>query len=449
LEPVSKADSRLVRVIFAFAVAIVPPVGAAAQQAADTTLAPPAEPASSAGAATNEQRENEPDRWTFRWEEHPTLHFGDDTRIEFRARVRADLRESEAPTGSADAFDLARRRIGVEGLVRGVVGFQIEREINDDEPWRDVFVNYRQFPSVQVQAGKFKLPFGLEENTSSTNLDFVYRSRQATQLAPGRDRGLMVHGRLLDRVLGYEAGVFEHDGDNARSRNPERVFGGTTIAARVTAQPLRSRKSLFRDLQVGAAVTSSRLPEGMAALRGRTALDASFFPADVWVQGMRRRLGLELRWRQGPSSVRAEYTRVSTERREQSVSDTDLSDLIASGWYVSGTYLVTGERKSAGADAPRRPLFRGGYGAIELAGRLEELSFRSAGRGEDASLSPRADVVLGNADRITTVGVNWHPFRGVKLQANLVGETIADPERGPLPGKRRFWSRLLMLQLTI
>ena len=29
--------------------------------------------------------------------------------------------------------------------------------------------------AAEVRAGKFKMPFGLEENTSATNLDFVYR----------------------------------------------------------------------------------------------------------------------------------------------------------------------------------------------------------------------------------------------------------------------------------
>jgi hypothetical protein len=41
------------------------------------------------------------------------------------------------------------------------------------------------------------LPSSLDENTSPTNLDFVYRSLAANQLPPGRDRGVMVHGRLF------------------------------------------------------------------------------------------------------------------------------------------------------------------------------------------------------------------------------------------------------------
>ena len=269
----------------------------------------------------------------------------------------------------------------------GVADYQVEYEFSSDEHWRDVYVNYRQFNHLQVQAGKFKLPFSLDENTSSANLDFVYRSRAATQLAPGRDRGVMVHGRVLN-VLQYEAGLFNHDGGNARTDNPDRVFGGTTTAGRATVQPFRSSKSLLSDLQFGAAFTGSDVPEGIAALRGRTALDAPFFPSDLWVRGSRRRVGLEARWRPGPFSVKAEYIRVQSERRGQSVEDADLSPFIGTGWYVSGTWLATGEKKASGADNPRRPIFRGGFGALEFAARLEALGFGSTADGGAALDEP-------------------------------------------------------------
>jgi phosphate-selective porin len=160
-------------------------------------------------------------------------------------------------------------------------------------------------------------------------------------------------------------------------------------------------------------------------------------------------VGLELRWRPGPASIKAEYVRLITERRGQSVEDTDLPSLIATGWYVSSTYLITGERKSAGADSPRRPLFHGGYGALEFAGRLENLRFGSASGEGAPSMSPRADAVLGNSDRVVTFGVNWYPIRRVKLQLNVIREAIADPERGPLPEQPAFWSRVLRFQISI
>ncbi len=163
----------------------------------------------------------------FHWEDHPTLVLGENTRIAFRARFGFVDRTSDAPLPDDEdrTLDLARKRIGVEGVIVGLFGFQVERELEEDDPWRDVYVNYQQFDAVQVMGGKFKLPFSLEENTSSTNLDFAYRSLAATYLAPGRDIGVMVHGRVVNRIIRYEVGIFEHDGQNARARNPERVCG--------------------------------------------------------------------------------------------------------------------------------------------------------------------------------------------------------------------------------
>lgn len=391
-----------------------------------------------------------PSKTGFRWDNGPSLFLGKDTRLDFRTRLQVHSRESEAPIGGdASAFDVARRRVGIEGRVAGVIDFQVEHEIGDDDPWRDVYANYRRYAGVRVQAGKFKVPFSLDENTGAANLDFVYRSRAATQLAPGRDRGVMVHGRIADRLLRYEAGFFAHDGRNARTKDPEHVQGENTVAARLTAYPFRKAKSDLSDIQIGAAFTRSDVPEGISGLRGRTAMDSSFHPAEFWVRGARQRLGIEARWRPGPFSIRAEYMRVTTERLGQAVDDTDLFPLVGSGWYVSGTWLVTGEKKTVGGDAPRRPFLRGGVGAVEIAARIEDLAFGSRATGEEPSWSPRADVVPRNGDRAATIGINWFPVRTLKVQANLIREVILDPSRGPLPSHSGFWSRVVRFQFSL
>ena len=393
----------------------------------------------------------EPDEagWRFKWDEHPSLFFGKDTRIDFRLRLQTHVRSSGADIGGDEGVDLAHRRIGVEGTIKDVLDFEIERELEDDDPWRDVFVNYRRFPAAEVRAGKFKLPFSLDENTSATNLDFIYRSMAAEALAPGRDRGVMAHGRLLRKMMRYEIGWFANDGSNAANQNPEEVFGDRTIAGRVSVQPFRRHRTLLKDLQLGAAFTDSQVAAGIPAIDGDTALNATFFDSEVWVNGRRRRQGLELRWRPGPASVKAEYLRVSTERLGQSVEDTDLEPLVGSGWYVSGTWALTGETKADDLTVPRRPLFRGGWGAIEVAARVEALSFGSLDGGDAASTSPRAEVVLGNRDRASTVGVNWYPVRHVKVQMNVIRERITDPSRGPAPDAPSFWSQVLRFQLDL
>jgi phosphate-selective porin len=388
---------------------------------------------------------------TIEFKDHPTLRLGP-LRLSFRARVQADAKESDAPFPDADdrSIDVARRRIGIEGRVADALEFQIERDLVDLDPWRDVFVNVRQFEFVQVQAGKFKLPFSLDENTGATNLDFAYRSLAATHLAPGRDLGIMVHGRLADEIVRYEIGRFDRDGRNARSsRNPDLVAGGPTIAGRVSVLPFRKAKGDIEDLMLGLAWAASDVPEGFRALQGETVLGANFYTSPYWVKGQRIRQGFELRWRPGPASIKAEYIRLTDERLDQSVEDSDLSRLVATGWYISGTYALTGDKKVDGLDAPKKPLFQGGIGAIEVALRIEQLTFGSEAKDDTPSASPRADVVIGNRNRVVTVGANWYANRWIKLQFNMIQETLADPLQGPAPALPRFWSRVFRFQFTL
>lgn len=382
------------------------------------------------------------------WDDRPAIRFGSVARIDLRLRLQADSRGSDESLGVSADPAWTSRRVGLDGVLGDVLRFQIEHEFASGTPWRDVYVNYQQFDALQIQAGRFKLPFSLDETTSAANLDFVHRSRLADQLALGRDRGVMVHGRLFDRVITYEAGIFQHDGDNIRRRNPTRVYGGRTIATRVTARPWRGYPTVASSLDLGAAFATSEVPTGYSSLEGETAFGWQFYEPDLWVKGPITRTGVELRWRPGPFSIKSEYVRVASAREGQSVSGTDLSPLLATGWYVSGTWIVTGESKSVGPSRPRRSVLDGGPGAIELAARAEELGFRSRATGDAPSSGPRADYVLGNRLRAITAGVNWYPSRWFKVQINVIRESILYPDQGPVPARPTFWSRVLRVQFA-
>jgi phosphate-selective porin OprO and OprP len=413
-----------------------------------------AEPPTPQETKVTEQRPKKRDDWGFRWDNRPSVRLGRGTRIDLRARLQGDFRYSEAPIPDDDdnpEFDLARRRLALDGEILNLFDYQVEYEFGvDQDPWRDVYINYKQFDFLQVQAGKFKEPFSLDENTSAVNLDFVYRSRLAIFLSPSRDKGVMVHGRVLDRgILRYEFGGFDHDGGNARRNDPDFVFGDRTVAGRVVLQPWRSTKSLLRDLAIGTAFTASDVPEGVVALRARTSVDSPFYEPDLWVKGERRRIGFEARWRPGPFSLKSEYVKLTQERLGQSSDETDLSKFFGEGWYVSGTWAITGENKEDGVDEPRRPIFQGGFGAVELALRLENITYGSMAHDDVPSSGPRADVVLGNSNRLSTYGVNWYLNRWVKIQVNFVRERLSDPTQGPLPEQSSFWSRFVRFQFSM
>jgi phosphate-selective porin OprO and OprP len=386
----------------------------------------------------------------FTWKDHPTIQRGP-FRLAFRARVQADKFTSDIePADSKDLTqDIARRRIGVEGRVANAIDFQIEYELADDDAWRDVYVNVRQFEFAQFQVGKFKQPFSVDETTGAANLDFVYRSLAASTLSPGRDVGYMVHGRAVKRIVRYEFGVFEHDGRNAKPRKADRVFGGRTKTGRIGVSPFEGSKSHLADLLVGMSFSTSNVLEGFSGIRGQSVLGAKFFDSEYWVNGKRDRRGFEVRWRPGPASVKAEWIRVTDERIGESVEDTAATPLRATGWYVSGTFAVTGDRKSDGLDNPKRPLLQGGYGAIEVAVRIESLRFDTTSTDGLPSTSPRSDVIVGNADHVTTFGVNWYANKWIKVQFNIVREKLDDASLGPLPDKALIWSRLFRIQFSL
>jgi phosphate-selective porin OprO/OprP len=365
----------------------------------------------------------------FRWEDHATFRFGPHVRMELRLRIQNDLRDTDGPLPAGEhEFRMPLKRFGVRGTIGRSIDYQVDRELVREDAWRDVFVNIRWRPSLNLRAGQFKLPFSLEETSPTTALDFMYRSRAARQLAPGRDPGAMAYGRLASGALRYEAGVFIRDGRNARRPNSDRVQGQGTLAGRVRVLPFAHAAPIWRALDVGVAATLSQLPSGLPALRGRTALDSTFYSPARIVDGTRRRIGVELAWLPGPFSVKSEYIRLSDDHPDDEAAS---DDLVATGWYVSGTWVVTGEAKAAGLNAPPRPVHRGGLGTIEVGARTESLRFR-----DGTGPVPES--------RIATAGVNWALNRWVRVQFNVIRERLVQPLE-----RSRFWGRVFRVQFVV
>ena len=160
-------------------------------------------------------------------------------------------------------------------------------------------------------------------------------------------------------------------------------------------------------------------------------------------------MGLELDWRPGPFSLKSEFIHVQDERRGQGLRTEDLPNLISRGWYVSGSWAITGEPKADNIE-PRKPFLQNwGMGALEVAARIEQLRFGSSEHNGRASRSPRAANILGNSDRAWTVGLNWYLNRWSKIQFNLVREKIEDIQRSPILGQDRYWTRLCRLQFVM
>ena len=403
----------------------------------------------------------------FVWKQHPSLRFGKVLRIDFQAKFQEDYRSSydnAEVLAELDPWELHRSRIGVAGTLFKHIDFEVERELQEKElsekdvllglspspQWKDVNVNLDYVNNAQFQVGKFKIPFGLDTLTGVSHNDFVYRSLGATYLSPSRDVGAMVHGRFFKRGLNYWVGGFQHDGDNARSK---KIQGGDeTFAARVTGLPLRRVNSdHFGAFEVGGAFTASQVSDDSFrpnGVRGRTVVTQDTFYESVYVKGKRFRYETDLDWTLGPASLRAEYTHVLDQRKNQSFSDEDLPDARYRSWYVSGTWILTGEEKTrpvkAGDD-----FLRGGFGAVEVAGRVERIWFDSVDKSDEPFANPRAYTILPSDNKVVTVGINWTLNRFTKLQFNVIREQVGNADRNPVPNGAAFWSRVFRLQLVL
>jgi phosphate-selective porin len=146
--------------------------------------------------------------------------------------------------------------------------------------------------------------------------------------------------------------------------------------------------------------------------------------------------------------LRAEYTYATDDRLGQGLAGEDLPDARYRAWYVSGTFLVTGERKARPV-VPRHELFRGGIGAIEVAGRYERIHFDSVGGRDIAFRNPRAETILPSGDRVMTIGANWFVNRWITVQVNAIRERIEDIERNPVAGGAPVWSQVMRIQFVL
>jgi phosphate-selective porin len=389
---------------------------------------------------------------TLTFDKHPAIDFGDAFTASIRIKSQNDWRDFPEETGTdqKDVFDPYRERIAMEGKILDHVVYHVEREFHDtSSPWKNVYLDGRVIHGLHLQGGQFNMPFGLDQTTSLMNLDFNYHSLAGSFLAPGRGLGVMAYGDFFKKnLLAYEAGVFRRDGDNTRSAQFRDGPVAPTFAGRVVVKPFSTWRLLHfaRSMETGVAFTDGVLPPGPYNLKGQT-IPGDAFVQKVYVNGRRQRLGAQLQWRPGPVGVQAEAMRVRDTRIGQGIEDDDLPDLVNRAWYVSGTWLVTGEHKKD-TITPARPFLNGGYGAVEIGARLERLSAGDGPTLNPALYGPRSPYVLSTADLVWTTGVNWYLNKFFELSLNVIREDRTVPRTATLsPGP--VWSRTFRIEFGL
>ena len=98
-------------------------------------------------------------------------------------------------------------------------------------------VNYRYSPELQFQAGKYKVPIGLEQLQADRDILFNERSL-VTDLVPNRDLGFELHGRPFRGAGQLRGRIFNGTTDGGNTGNVD-FADDQAFAGRLFFQPFK------------------------------------------------------------------------------------------------------------------------------------------------------------------------------------------------------------------
>jgi phosphate-selective porin OprO and OprP len=343
-----------------------------------------------------------------------------DFQLRLRGQVQGDSRwflDDSAKNGT-DTFLIRRARPTLEGTFFRDFDFRLMPDFgNDSTALFDAYVEWKYLSWLKVRVGKFKPPVGLEQLQDDPWTTFAERAFP-TALVPNRDIGVQLRGDLWDGVVQYQAGVFNGVADGVNGgidNNDSKDFEG-----RVFLEPFKKTDiDPLQGLGFGVAGTIGHQNGSFATPNvpsfktpGQNTFSKYITGAalsnTVIASGQRVRVSPQGYYYWGPFGLLAEYVYSEQEVHKGAASD----NLRNTAWQVAGSVVLTGERASFRGVTPKNPfdLKKGGWGALELAGRYSVLRLDPETFPTFASLSSSAQEA-----RAWAVGLNWYLNRNVKL----------------------------------
>ena len=343
------------------------------------------------------------------------------TTAQFTGRIHMDYRNyspdyasGQTTDGYQDAMEMRRGRFGVRGQIAKDFKYQLLANFGNDvgasstsSTIDEFWVNYDANPAAQVQFGTFKMPFSLEQLTSSNNIDFMERSlvgQNDSELIPAKETGVMIHG--------VPAVGFTYALAASRGRaNKSATVDGADIIGRVTTNIAEVIQNKDFVAHLGAAYSTGNIKTGVTAASGRTEARNQ----SGWFTGSAMS-GETERTRQGLEAAFAwKNIKLQGEQFNFKYDPTTGSDQEIKGHYVQAVYNLTGESHNYRNGIfnwikPNTAVTSGGPGAWQVAVRASEFN------AEDIS------VATGKSNRATamTYGVTWFWNDNVRFMLNYV-----------------------------
>lgn len=329
-----------------------------------------------------------------------------------------------------DSFLLRRARPIFSGTVFRDFDFQFTPDFaGSTVQIIDAYLNYRYAPWLQVRAGRFKVPVGLELLQSDSVTFFNERSLP-TSLVPSRDIGFQFWGEVGGGVLSYAAGVFNGVGD-ARSTGNSDFEDNREFAGRVFLQPFKNSKTeALRGLGFGvggswgdySVTNTTGLPNGNGYVTDGQQQFFAYNPtgAAVVAAGSHWRLAPQGYYYVGPFSLLGEYT-ISGQGVRRNIAPFESATLKNTAWQVAAGWVLTGEDATFTGVTPRNPFdpHNGKWGAFQLVGRYAELNIDG-----DAFPLFANPLTSARAAQSWSAGLNWYLNKNLTIKTSYSHTTF-------------------------
>ncbi len=350
--------------------------------------------------------------------------------------LQADSRsffKDNAYSQGNDGFVLRRARPILEGTVFRDFDFLLVPDFGYYSfLLYDASVTYRFAPWLQLTAGKFKGPVGLEQLQTDVAAPLNERSL-ASDLVPLRDVGVQLSGQLFGSRIMWAGGIYDADGNNRLPANTP-VSDDLEFGGRVFFQPfINDPGRWLRGLGFGVGGTYSEVKSNSAALPATlggtlpgylTTGQQQFFAYNplvgpVAADGPHSRISPEAYYYVGPFGVQAEY--ILDQQgvlNEVTLGSARLND---SAWQVTAQWMLTGEDASFNAITPLHPfdLRAGHWGAWQLVARYSELDI------DKKTFNGFSDPATSAQNAIAwTVGLNWWMNANVRWMVSFSHTTF-------------------------
>jgi phosphate-selective porin OprO and OprP len=280
-----------------------------------------------------------------------------------------------------------------------------------DEFW----FNYAAVTEAQLQVGTFKMPFSLEQLTSSNNIDFMERSligQTEGEFIPAKETGVMLHG-IPKPGFTYALAL-------SRGRaNKSTAVDGVDVIGRVTTNIAEVIQNKDFVAHLGAAYSTGNVKTGVAPASGRT----EGRQQSGWFTGSSALSGDTARTRQGIEAAFAwKGLKLQGEQFNFKYDPTTGDNREIKGHYVQAIYNITGENHNYkdgtfGWIKPNTAYTSGGKGAWQVGVRASEFN------AEDIA------VAAGKANLATSItyGITWFLNDNVRIMANYVDTKFNKP----------------------